>query len=49
MGRPREHDVAIARLSREGKSIREIADALAITPRTVARARARWREQGDAA
>jgi WhiB family redox-sensing transcriptional regulator len=37
------HDVEIARLTRAGKTAREIACVLATTPRTVVRARARIR------
>lgn len=37
------HDAAIARLTRLGKTAAEIATELAITPRTVLRARARLR------
>lgn len=48
-GRPRPHEVEVARLTRAGKSTREIACALAITPRTVARVRARIRHHEEAA
>ncbi|MTD58756.1 transcription factor WhiB [Amycolatopsis sp. RM579] len=42
---PRRQDAEIGRLTRAGKSAREIACALAVTPRTVVRARARLRRE----
>lgn len=45
----RPRDVEVARLTNAGKTAREIACALAITPRTVARVRARVRHAEEAA
>jgi WhiB family redox-sensing transcriptional regulator len=46
---PRRQDVEVARMTRGGKTAREIACALAITPRTVVRARTRLRNSEEAA
>lgn len=42
---PRTYDAEVARLTRAGRTARQIADHLALTERTVQRARARTRHQ----